>query len=337
VADYTALLAESIDSNHIRHDALVHLDKGSFFKFRPTAFAVLKELREWYDFLEVAVSEYLLSLCVNSADFWEKGGSQAALNYEHARWTGALPSFQAAFVKAARVHAPNLYDLNDMRRVATQLELVLHAGFKDAVHTPLRPPIRDAPYDTRTAFTSGERETIAYIAGYVLFRVHAKFATSDDQTGRWCMMLVDVCSVSEIIAKTGGVPVAKIKLKSAGGLRYPVSGFMLFMEAIEAVYVLNSTSAYLDAYGTHLLDYVRNQVKISETVRRVFTESVKPCLPLEYQVQNVPEAFFDLVFAKYSLMRAKDIARSLSRAHAAGTRKPKHHRKFIVRRVTVFD
>ena len=259
-----------------------------------------------------------MSLCVNSADFWEEGGSRAALCYEHARWTVALPCFQADFVKAAREHAPNAYDINDMRRVATQLELALHAGFKDAVHTPLRPPIRDAPYVTRTAFSSGDRETIAYIAGYVLFRVHAAFATSSDQTGRWCIMLVDVCSVSENIAKSVGVPVAKIKLKSAGGLRYPVPGFMLFMEAIEAVYVLNSTSAYLDAYGMHLLDYVRHQVKISETVRRVFTESVKPCLPLEYQVQNVPEAFFEVVFDKYSLMRAKDIARSLSQTHAAG-------------------
>ena len=278
----------------------------------------LKELRKWHVFLDVAVSDYLLSLCVNAAEIWEEGGTRAALKYENARWTVALPAFQAAFEKAARVHAPNSYDLLDMRRVATQLESALHAGFKDAVHLPLRPAIRDAPYVTRTAFSAGERETIAYIAGYVLFRVHAKFAGSHDQTGRWCSVLVDVCSVTEIIAKSGGVPVAKIKLKSAGGLRYPGPGFMLFIEAIETVYVLNSTSAYLDAYGMHLLDYVRKQVKTSETVRRVFTESVMPCLPLEYQELGVPEAFFELVFAKYSLMRAKDIARSLSLAHAAG-------------------
>ena len=57
VADYTALLAESIDSAQIRHDALIYLEKGCFFEFRPTTSALLKELRVWYEFLEVPVSQ----------------------------------------------------------------------------------------------------------------------------------------------------------------------------------------------------------------------------------------------------------------------------------------
>lgn len=318
VADYKALLAESVDSIQILDDALLFLEKGSFFEFRPSSAALLGELRHWYEFLRDAVSNYLLSLCGFSADLWGEGGPRAALNYEYKRWKVALPSFQAAYMKAAREHAPNSSSRPDMLCVATQLESALHAGFKDAIHSPLRPAICDAPYAPRTVFSFGDRETIAYIAGYVLFRVHAEFASSFDQVGQWCKMLVCVCSVPEIVAKTGGVPVAKIKLKSEGRLRFPAYQFMLFMEAIEAVYVLNSTSDYLDAYGTKLLVAVRDQVKTSVTVRRVFTESVKPCLPLEYQEQPVPEAFFELVFEKYSFMRVKDIARSLSRAHATG-------------------
>ena len=46
VADYTTLLAKSIDSTQIRLDALIYLEEGSFFEFRPTTSAPFKRASE---------------------------------------------------------------------------------------------------------------------------------------------------------------------------------------------------------------------------------------------------------------------------------------------------
>jgi hypothetical protein len=77
------------------------------------------------------------------------------------------------------------------------------------VYSPQRPPIAEPPYERIFTFSYGERETIAYIAGFILFRVAIKLASEEDMDGRWSEMLARVCSDPERVATAAGVLVRK--------------------------------------------------------------------------------------------------------------------------------
>jgi hypothetical protein len=93
---------------------------------------------------------------------------------------------------------------------------------------------------------------------------------------------------------------------------------MRFTEALEVVFVSNFTFAHKGAYGGQLTSRLYKVARESKNVRRAFVEFVQPCLVLDMRDHAVPEKFYTLVFDKYSYLRSKDIARSVSRAHAAG-------------------
>jgi hypothetical protein len=110
---------------------------------------------------------------------------------------------------------------------------------------------------------------------------------------------------------------SQIKSKNRGGLLYPCAAFYDFAIAIEKIYLFNLTDAKLDAFPSNLAFLINDAVKRSEEPRAVMSQCVRRCLPSDMQDQPVPEEFYTLVFKKHGMMRAKDLAKSLDRAHAA--------------------
>lgn len=110
---------------------------------------------------------------------------------------------------------------------------------------------------------------------------------------------------------------SQVEAKTRGGLIYASQEFFAFVVAIEKVYLFNLTDDKLDAYPSTLATKIQECVQKSEEPRRILGKLVTACMPLEYKGIPPPEAFFVLIFKKYAMMRNKDLARSLNRAHAS--------------------
>ena len=73
----------------------------------------------------------------------------------------------------------------------------------------------------------------------------------------------------------------------------------------------------MDAYPSNLTSLIYEKVRSSEGPRYVMEALVRPCLPVGVQDKPVPEEFYALVYHKYRMLRCKDLAKAIDRAHAS--------------------
>ena len=108
---------------------------------------------------------------------------------------------------------------------------------------------------------------------------------------------------------------AQVRAKTHGGLIFASPEFYAFICVVENIYLFNLTPDKLDAYPSDLATRVHEFVSTCKEPRRVMNEVIIPLLPAQID-REVPEEFYAFVFKKFSMLRSKDLARALDRAHA---------------------
>ena len=213
--------------------------------------------------------------------------------------------------------APQI-ETHDAARLAALLHDALYREYAAALAVRTPPTIEEPPVAwTRPAMGVSEYETVYYIAGYVLSRVSKTLAKGDDSLGAWCRDFVACCSLPPKKAAELDLPVGKVRAKDKGSLIHANREFFAFIISIELIYLYNLTNEKLFAYPSILPAKISACVHKSEEPRRIMREVVVPVMPLDQHDATVPEEVYSLMYSKYSMMRAKDVAKMLHRAHAS--------------------
>ena len=109
-------------------------------------------------------------------------------------------------------------------------------------------------------------------------------------------------------------PPSQVDSKNKGGLLYPNKEFFAFTISIEKMYLYNLTDSKLIAYPSNLNSKIGEALATADAPVLMMKEVAK-CLPLEHQDMTPPRSFYDLIFKKYGMTRAKDLSKNLDRAH----------------------
>lgn len=204
--------------------------------------------------------------------------------------------------------------------VAALLAEELYKGHCSALALGAKPAIAD-PDNDDAELTTSESATVYYIAGWLLHTISRKLGRDDDSTtSRFCRDLADACSLPRAAAVAEQLPIGKIDAATRGGLRYSNSEFFGFVKQLERYYLSNLSDAHLDAYPSDLPTRIREGVKESGSLRLALRAVASKSMPLDTCDSPPPNALFELIYEKYGMMRAKDLAKSLDRAHAGARR-----------------
>ena len=250
------------------------------------------------------------------------GGSGAPLAFVVSRQQCALPLFQKRLglilsrSLLLAVPGDGASDV-DVRRLGAWLEQELYKQYTVALAPGVRPAIAEPPKSASPGFTEAEKATLYNIAGYLLTVVEKRLVQQDNN--EWARELVSNCSLPLATAREKKLPLEKVEWASLGGLRYANKEFFEFVCSIEAVYIHNLTDSHLDAFPMTLAMEIKELLLERATEpRRLLRVDVARCLPLSTFSAHAepPPEVYELIIKKYSMLRAKDLARRLDQAHA---------------------
>ena len=318
---YCDLLLAALDCDGIYDVALASAASSPYFKAQPRLKFYLTAAKS-SAFVRDAAHIFLCGLADESSEAWAARDHRGPLHFATGRWQTKLPAFQRqVYVMISTAHrswkagsqAPP--DHEDCYAVAALLAEEMYKGYCRALALGAKPAIVDPDDDAEP--TASESATVYYIAGWLLHVISRKLGHDDNSnTSRFCRDFVETCSLPRAAAVAKQLPIGKVDAATRGGLRYPNSEFFGFIKKLESYYLANLTDAHLDAYPSDLATRIREEVRESGALRLALRAVSSSSMPLDSCESPPPAELFELICEKYGMMRVKDLAKSLDRAHA---------------------
>ena len=219
--------------------------------------------------------------------------SADAFYFERVRQQDLLPEFRDA-----------LAERDETSLVVVDFERLLFNAYSDAIRSPTAPSIEMPPADYEQKLSTGQREALYYIAGYIVYQVWMKFRKHED-VGEFVEEFFEKMDIGGDAARRDDLPVGQVMLMETSRLVYAHASFFGFVCRLERVVEFNLSQEKDDYYGSKLMAKVSDLVVQSS---ELFDELGAAVLPLLPHQTVFPRKVYDFIIEKFIRTRRKDFA-----------------------------